>query len=57
MSSFSSSNGQQVFKDQLPEMLRKLADSPSQSEISSYSTIACRYCGSIFCLGVSFMVL
>merc|ERR1719329_901174 len=33
-------NGQPEF-NQLPEMLRKLADSPSQSELSSYSTNAC----------------
>ncbi len=36
-----SANGQPEF-NQLPEMLRKLADSPSQSEMSSYSTNACR---------------
>ena len=35
-------NGQPEF-NQLPEMLRKLADSPSQSELSSYSTNACRF--------------
>jgi hypothetical protein len=37
-----SANGQPEL-NQLPDLLRKLADSPSQSEMSSYSTNACRF--------------